>query len=137
MASNSSHLKVTFSQLILLVLFTTHCQTLVVSLVTGDVDHWCKPPGGFNISTANRTCIAIPMEADGHFSRCRVYGCCKPPAEDCAFVGSKDVNILAPVARSWCNLCFINDREVRTSRPHATRLAMSGTTTFSRPIAVP
>ncbi|KAL1437531.1 hypothetical protein MTO96_048912 [Rhipicephalus appendiculatus] len=85
--------------LILLESFTTRCQTPVASLVTGDVDHWCKPPGGFNISDWKN--IAIPMEADGRFSRCRVYKPCKPLAEHGTFVDRHDVNSVAPAAVSW------------------------------------
>ncbi|KAL1437528.1 hypothetical protein MTO96_048909 [Rhipicephalus appendiculatus] len=53
--------------LILLGMFSVNCQTLVVSLITGDVDHWCKQPDGFNISVADWKNIAIPMESDGTF----------------------------------------------------------------------
>ncbi|KAL1433556.1 hypothetical protein MTO96_012390 [Rhipicephalus appendiculatus] len=53
--------------LIVLGTFLTQGQTLVVSLVTGDIDHWCKPPDGFNISAAEWKHIAIPRETDGRF----------------------------------------------------------------------
>ncbi|KAH8032345.1 hypothetical protein HPB51_024122 [Rhipicephalus microplus] len=59
--------------------FSVECQTLVVSLVTGDVDHWCKPPIDLNISAADWKNVAIPIEADGSFSSCRVYERCKTP----------------------------------------------------------
>ncbi|KAL3227257.1 hypothetical protein MRX96_024222 [Rhipicephalus microplus] len=59
--------------------FSVECQTLVVSLVTGDVDHWCKPPIHLNISAADWKNVAIPIETDGSFSSCRVYERCKTP----------------------------------------------------------
>ncbi|KAH7968405.1 hypothetical protein HPB52_008264 [Rhipicephalus sanguineus] len=94
--------------LILLGSFTTHCQTLVVSLVTGDVDHWCKSPAGMNISAADWKHIAIPMEADGRFSRCRVYGRCKPLAEHGTFVDRQDVDAVAPASGSWYKRCLLD-----------------------------
>ncbi|XP_070382656.1 solute carrier family 22 member 7-like [Dermacentor albipictus] len=86
--------------LILLGAFSVNCQTVVVSLVTGDVDHWCKPLAGFNISAADWKNIAIPREADGRYSRCRVYKRCKPPAGP-AVVGR------------WYNRCFLSERELQ------------------------
>ncbi|KAL1428280.1 hypothetical protein MTO96_002676 [Rhipicephalus appendiculatus] len=50
-------------------------------LRTSDVDHWCKRPRGFNISAAEWKNIAIPLEADGRLSQCRVYERCMPPVE--------------------------------------------------------
>ncbi|KAH6924933.1 hypothetical protein HPB50_026654 [Hyalomma asiaticum] len=94
---------------IMLGLFSAHCQTLTVSLVTGDVDHWCKPPGGFNISAGDWKAIAIPMEADGTFSRCRVYERCKSPAEDGPFVDHQNRGAVPHDAGSWYNRCFINE----------------------------
>ncbi|KAH7940343.1 solute carrier family 22 member 7 [Rhipicephalus sanguineus] len=92
--------------LILLGTFITHCQTLVVSLVTGDVDHWCKPPDGLNISAAEWKHTAIPMETDGSFSRCRVYERCKPLAEHDILVDRQDVGAVAPASGSWYSRCF-------------------------------
>ncbi|XP_070382649.1 solute carrier family 22 member 7-like [Dermacentor albipictus] len=86
--------------LILLGAFSVKCQTVVVSLVTSDADHWCKPFAGFNISAADWKIIAIPTEADGRFSRCRVYERCKPPGGPAA-VGW------------WYNRCFLSERELR------------------------
>ncbi|XP_070382654.1 solute carrier family 22 member 7-like [Dermacentor albipictus] len=86
--------------LILLGAFSVNCQTVVVSLVTGDVDHWCKPLAEFNISAADWKNIAIPTEADGRFSRCRVYERCKPPAGPA-------------VAGWWFNRCFLSERELQ------------------------
>ncbi|KAL1428432.1 hypothetical protein MTO96_002809 [Rhipicephalus appendiculatus] len=50
---------------ILLILsgFSVISQTSIVTLVFGDVDHWCKRPMGFNISAAEWKNIAIPLEA--------------------------------------------------------------------------
>ncbi|KAH8030422.1 hypothetical protein HPB51_006854 [Rhipicephalus microplus] len=53
--------------IILLGTFMGHGQTLLVPLVTGDVDHWCKRPIGLNISTDEWKHIAIPMEAGWAF----------------------------------------------------------------------
>ncbi|KAH7939194.1 hypothetical protein HPB52_008156 [Rhipicephalus sanguineus] len=93
--------------LILLGMFSVNCQTLVVSLITGDVDHWCKQPGGLNISAADWKDIAIPVEADGHFSRCRVYKRCKPPAElDSSVDYRKDGST---AAGWWYNRCELSE----------------------------
>ncbi|KAH8030420.1 hypothetical protein MRX96_021676 [Rhipicephalus microplus] len=92
--------------LILLGTLFTHSQTLVVSLVTGDVDHWCKMPGGFNISEADWKHIAIARETDGRFSSCRVYERCKPPAEHDASESTQDVHAVTPTVSSWYNRCF-------------------------------
>ncbi|KAL1428434.1 hypothetical protein MTO96_002811 [Rhipicephalus appendiculatus] len=68
---------------ILLILsgFSLISQTSIVTIVFGDVDHWCKRPRGFNISAAEWKNIAIPLEADGRLSQCRVYERCMPPAD--------------------------------------------------------
>ncbi|KAH8039037.1 hypothetical protein HPB51_004962 [Rhipicephalus microplus] len=57
------------------------CQTSIVTIVFGDVDHWCKRPRGFNISATEWKNIAIPLEADGRHSQCRVYQRCMPPVD--------------------------------------------------------
>ncbi|XP_075728572.1 solute carrier family 22 member 7-like [Rhipicephalus microplus] len=97
--------------IILLGTFMGHGQTLLVPLVTGDVDHWCKPPVGLNISTDEWKHIAIPMEADGRFSRCHVYERCKPPAERYTLVNRQDVDALTPTAGSWHNQCFVDQAQ--------------------------
>ncbi|KAH7932696.1 hypothetical protein HPB49_001239 [Dermacentor silvarum] len=97
--------------LILLGAFLLKCQTIVVSVVTGDVDHWCKPLAGFNISVADWKNIAIPIEADGRFSRCRVYERCKPPAELSNSVERGKTGAGPEVAGRWYNKCFFNDHE--------------------------
>ncbi|XP_050024610.1 solute carrier family 22 member 7-like [Dermacentor andersoni] len=86
--------------LILLGAFSVNCQTVVVSLVTSDVDHWCKPLARFNISAADWKNIATPTEADGRFSRCRAYERCKPPAGPA-------------VAGWWYNRYFLSERELQ------------------------
>ncbi|KAL1425165.1 hypothetical protein MTO96_019325 [Rhipicephalus appendiculatus] len=92
--------------LVLLGTFMAHCQTLVVSLVTGDVDHWCRPPDGFNISATEWKHIAIPMDTDGRFSRCRVYERCKPPTEHDALVSRQHIDAVTSELESWYNRCF-------------------------------
>ncbi|KAH7934222.1 hypothetical protein HPB49_023137 [Dermacentor silvarum] len=99
--------------LILLGAFLLKCQTIVVSLVTGDVDHWCKPLAGFNISAADWKNIAIPIESDGRFSHCRIYERCKPPAEpDYPVEHGKSTTEPATAAR-WYQRCFFNDHELQ------------------------
>ncbi|KAH7956551.1 solute carrier family 22 member 7 [Rhipicephalus sanguineus] len=65
--------------LLILASFSVVCQTSIATLVFGDVDHWCKRPKGLNISAAEWKNIAIPLEADGRLSQCRVYERCMPP----------------------------------------------------------
>ncbi|KAL1433552.1 hypothetical protein MTO96_012387 [Rhipicephalus appendiculatus] len=104
--------------LVLLGTFMVNCQTIVVSLVTGDVDHWCKPPDGFNISAAEWKHIAIPMETDGRFSRCRIYERCKPPAKHDTLVKPQDIDAVTPAAESWYNRCF-TDQDQDINSTHA------------------
>ncbi|KAL1433559.1 hypothetical protein MTO96_012393 [Rhipicephalus appendiculatus] len=92
--------------LVLLGTFMAHSQTIVLSLVTGDVDHWCKPPDGFNISATEWKHIAIPMDTNGRFSRCRVYERCKPPAEHDTLVSRQHIDAVTPALESWYNRCF-------------------------------
>ncbi|XP_037580754.1 solute carrier family 22 member 7 [Dermacentor silvarum] len=99
--------------LILLGAFSISCQTIVVSLVTGDVDHWCKPLAGFNMSAADWKNIAIPIEADGRFSRCRVYERCKPPVELGNSVELGKSGAGPVVAYRWYNKCFLNEHELQ------------------------
>ncbi|KAL1433558.1 hypothetical protein MTO96_012392 [Rhipicephalus appendiculatus] len=103
--------------IVLLGTFMAHGQTLLVPLVTGDVDHWCKPPDDFNISAAEWKHIAIPMETDGRFSRCRVYERCKPPAEHDTSVNHQDIDAVTPAAESWFNRCFTDqDQDINSTR---------------------
>ncbi|XP_050046687.1 solute carrier family 22 member 7-like [Dermacentor andersoni] len=97
--------------LMLLGLFSAVCQTVVMSLITGDVDHWCKPLAGFNISAADWKNIAIPIEAEGCFSRCRVYERCKPPADHGDSAEDRKSDAVLTGADEWYNRCFqdIND----------------------------
>ncbi|KAH9364209.1 hypothetical protein HPB48_016072 [Haemaphysalis longicornis] len=54
-------------------LWGAHCQTLAFSLISTDVDHWCKQPTGVNLSAHDWKRIAIPVETDGQRSKCTVY----------------------------------------------------------------
>ncbi|KAH7934221.1 hypothetical protein HPB49_023136 [Dermacentor silvarum] len=101
--------------LILLGAFLLKCQTIVVSVVAGDVDHWCKPLAGFNVSAADWKNIAIPIEADGRFSRCRVYERCKPPAEHDNSVKHGKSGTEPVMAYRWYNKCFLIERELQDS----------------------
>ncbi|KAH7934219.1 hypothetical protein HPB49_023134 [Dermacentor silvarum] len=101
--------------LILLGAFLLKCQNIVVSVVTGDVDHWCKPLAGFNVSAADWKNIAIPIEADGRFSRCRVYERCKPPAELSNSVEREQSDAGTAVAGRWYNKCFLSENEPQDS----------------------
>ncbi|KAL3244260.1 hypothetical protein MRX96_018884 [Rhipicephalus microplus] len=67
--------------LLILASFSVICQTSIATHVFGDVDHWCKRPRGLNISLAEWKNIAIPLEADGRLSQCRVYERCMPPVD--------------------------------------------------------
>ncbi|XP_050046681.1 solute carrier family 22 member 7-like [Dermacentor andersoni] len=99
--------------LILLGLFSAVCQTVVMSLVTGDVDHWSKPLAGFNISAANWKNIAIPIEADGRFSRCRIYERCKPPADHIDSAEHRKSGVVQTGTDEWYNRCFQDTSEPR------------------------
>ncbi|XP_070383742.1 solute carrier family 22 member 7-like [Dermacentor albipictus] len=99
--------------LILLGLFSTNCQTMVITLVTGDVDHWCKPLAGFNISAADWKNIAIPIEADGRFSRCRIYERCKPPAELGDSAEHRKIGAALTGADEWYNRCLLDTSDPR------------------------
>ncbi|KAH9364210.1 hypothetical protein HPB48_016071 [Haemaphysalis longicornis] len=54
-------------------LWAAHCQTLAFSLISTDVDHWCKQPTGVKLSAHDWKRIGIPVEADGQRSKCTVY----------------------------------------------------------------
>ncbi|KAH7953257.1 hypothetical protein HPB49_006467 [Dermacentor silvarum] len=53
--------------------FVMNCHAIAFALISEDVDHWCRRPPGLNMSTADWKSAAIPVEADGRFSRCLVY----------------------------------------------------------------
>ncbi|XP_070383762.1 solute carrier family 22 member 7-like [Dermacentor albipictus] len=99
--------------LILLGVVSVNCHTVVISLITGDVDHWCKPLAGFNISAADWKNIAIPIEADGRFSRCRIYERCKPPAEHGDSAEPHKIGVLLTGADEWHSRCFQNTSDLR------------------------
>ncbi|XP_075529950.1 solute carrier family 22 member 7-like [Dermacentor variabilis] len=98
--------------LILLGVFSLNSQTAVVPLVTGDVDHWCKPLAGFNISAADWKNTAIPTEADGRFSRCRVYERCKPPVQPSSSTEDGRIGAGQAEAGWWYSRCFLGKREL-------------------------
>ncbi|KAL3227245.1 hypothetical protein MRX96_024211 [Rhipicephalus microplus] len=79
--------------------FNTHC--LVVSLVTGDVDHWCKPPGDLNVSADDWKNIAIPKKADGCFGRFRAYEVFRAVVEHDTVVDHQDGSAVAPAFGLW------------------------------------
>ncbi|XP_070395557.1 steroid transmembrane transporter SLC22A24-like [Dermacentor albipictus] len=58
--------------------FLVHVNILSFYLISGDVDHWCRPPPDWTMSVAAWRNSAIPLEADGSPSRCSVY---KNPAD--------------------------------------------------------
>ncbi|XP_065300670.2 solute carrier family 22 member 7-like [Dermacentor albipictus] len=99
--------------LVLLGVFSANCQTVVISLITGDVDHWCKPLAGFNISAADWKNIAIPIEADGRFSRCRIYERCKPPAEHGDSAEPRKIGAVPTGVDEWHSRCFQNTSDPR------------------------
>ncbi|XP_075529864.1 solute carrier family 22 member 7-like [Dermacentor variabilis] len=99
--------------LILLGLFSANCQTVVISLITGDVDHWCKPLAGFNISAADWKNIAIPIKADGRFSRCRIYERCKSPAEHGDSAEPHKIGAVLTGAEEWHSRCFQDTSDPR------------------------
>lgn len=59
-----------FASLSMLVL---HCHTQAFTLVSRDLDHWCRPPSDVNMSLAAWKEVAIPLQADGTLSHCLVY----------------------------------------------------------------
>ncbi|KAK8765480.1 hypothetical protein V5799_031908 [Amblyomma americanum] len=54
-------------------LFCLSSHIYSIPLIAKDVDHWCKRPPHANVSTLDWKHVAIPLEADGHPSRCRMY----------------------------------------------------------------
>lgn len=54
-------------------IFVVSSHSYLMSLIAGDVDHWCKQPPHSNISMLAWKKEAIPLEADGELSRCRRY----------------------------------------------------------------
>nr|XP_054922062.1 solute carrier family 22 member 7-like [Dermacentor andersoni] len=58
--------------------FLVHVNILSFYLISGDVDHWCRPPPDWTMSVAAWRNSAIPLEADGSPSQCSVY---KNPAD--------------------------------------------------------
>ncbi|KAK8767239.1 hypothetical protein V5799_005988 [Amblyomma americanum] len=56
-----------------LVIFVKNCHVYATTLTMGEVDHWCKRPQHWNMSTQEWKNAAIPLEADGLYSRCHQY----------------------------------------------------------------
>ncbi|XP_065293866.1 solute carrier family 22 member 6-like [Dermacentor albipictus] len=56
-----------------LISFLVHVNIMSFYLISGDVDHWCRPPPDWTMSVAAWRNSAIPLEADGSPSRCSVY----------------------------------------------------------------
>ncbi|XP_050046678.1 solute carrier family 22 member 13-like [Dermacentor andersoni] len=85
----------------------------MISHVTDDVDHWCKPQAGFNISAADWKNIAIPIEADGRFSRRRIYERCMPPAEHGDSAEHRNIGAILTGADEWYNRCVQDTSDTR------------------------
>ncbi|XP_070384020.1 solute carrier family 22 member 7-like [Dermacentor albipictus] len=101
--------------LLLLAALSLNCQTTVLPIILGDVDHWCKRPENLNISAADWKNSAIPLEADGKPSHCHVYERCMPPADQ--DVSTRQwVDSAAQGQTNWYyNECVINNRAPETS----------------------
>ncbi|KAH7934028.1 hypothetical protein HPB49_020658 [Dermacentor silvarum] len=72
-----------------------------------------KPLAGFNISAADWKNIAIPTEADGRSSRCRVYKRCKPPTEPGNSVEHGKGGAGPAGSDWWYGRCFLSERELQ------------------------
>ncbi|KAK8767240.1 hypothetical protein V5799_005989 [Amblyomma americanum] len=59
--------------LCILAIFVKNCHVYATTLTMGEVDHWCKRPQHWNMSTQEWKNAAIPLEADGQYSRCHQY----------------------------------------------------------------
>ncbi|KAH8031435.1 hypothetical protein HPB51_017207 [Rhipicephalus microplus] len=57
------------------------CHSSAFVLITGRVDHWCKPPAAFiNLSDQQWKSIGIPVDAEGRHSHCFFYASPAVPA---------------------------------------------------------
>ncbi|KAH9382134.1 hypothetical protein HPB48_008634 [Haemaphysalis longicornis] len=54
-------------------MWVLHCHTLIFPLISADVDHWCRPPAGLNISTDEWKLWAVPLDDLGQHSRCTLF----------------------------------------------------------------
>ncbi|KAH9371425.1 hypothetical protein HPB48_021045 [Haemaphysalis longicornis] len=54
-------------------IFAASSHSYITSLITGDVDHWCRQPPHTNMSAIAWKTEGIPLEADGQLSKCRRY----------------------------------------------------------------
>ncbi|KAK8768021.1 hypothetical protein V5799_005197 [Amblyomma americanum] len=59
--------------LLALAIFLKNGHVYATTLTMGEVDHWCKRPQHWNMSTQEWKNAAIPLEADGQYSRCHQY----------------------------------------------------------------
>ncbi|XP_077547691.1 steroid transmembrane transporter SLC22A24-like [Haemaphysalis longicornis] len=53
--------------------FVMLTHAIAFPLISTDVDHWCRQPTGWNLSTNTWKSIAIPLKTDGRYSQCTVY----------------------------------------------------------------
>ncbi|KAK8776252.1 hypothetical protein V5799_030408 [Amblyomma americanum] len=56
-----------------LAIFLKNSHVYALLLRTEDIDHWCKRPQHWNMSTQQWKDMAIPLEADGSYSKCHQY----------------------------------------------------------------
>ncbi|KAK8774481.1 hypothetical protein V5799_010986 [Amblyomma americanum] len=59
--------------LCILAICVKHIHAYVIPLALRDIDHWCKRPEHWNMSTQEWKNVAIPLEVDGRYSRCRQF----------------------------------------------------------------
>lgn len=45
-----------------------------VPFIIANMDHWCKVPSLLDLPPDQQKYIAIPMDADGQYDQCSVYG---------------------------------------------------------------
>ncbi|XP_075526729.1 solute carrier family 22 member 7-like [Dermacentor variabilis] len=87
------------------------CHSNAFVLITGPVDHWCKPPAAFlNLSVQEWKSIGIPADAEGRYSHCFFYSLAGATANDttvkeipCA-AWDYDQDRAATTARSFWNI---------------------------------
>ncbi|KAH7974272.1 hypothetical protein HPB49_013612 [Dermacentor silvarum] len=60
-----------------------HCHSSALVLITGPVDHWCKPPAAFvNLSVEEWKSLGIPTDAEGRYSHCFFYSLTRVTANE-------------------------------------------------------
>ncbi|XP_072145014.1 solute carrier family 22 member 7-like [Dermacentor andersoni] len=89
--------------------FLVHVNILSFYLISGDVDHWCRPPPDWTMSVTAWRNSAIPLEADGSPSQCTVY---KNPADPndtgvvaCDYWDYDPKNEKKTIVSSWNLVC--------------------------------